>query len=85
MVQVTFVISNKHDSVIFTKRDMVMRWVIRTAEAAEPVRNDLHEGHCGQKSRPIILMQDVYSQKRGHMQWKKRKEILNISLQIKGY
>lgn len=47
---------------------MVMRKVIREAMAGEPVRNYLYEGHCGQTSQHIILIQDVYSQKRGHMQ-----------------
>lgn len=37
--------------------------------AGEPVRNDLFEGHCGQTSQHIILIQDVYSQKRGHIKW----------------
>lgn len=44
-----------------SKQDMVMRRVISEAEAGEPVTNDLYEGHCGQTSQGIILMQDVYS------------------------
>lgn len=42
-----------------------MRRVISEAEAGEPVTNDLYEGHCGQRSQGIILMQDVYSKKKG--------------------
>lgn len=47
---------------------MVMRWVISEGKAGEPDKNDLYEGHCGQTSQHIILIQHVYSQKRGHMQ-----------------
>lgn len=48
MVQITFVISSKQDSVIFafTTQDMAMRWVICEAEACEPVTNDLYKDQC---------------------------------------